>query len=436
MTGVAHASFGEFLNDPAMLGDVFAAKSWWGWKVVAKAIFAEPLTKEETEFFKSIAGDRDPPKRRPREVWLICGRRAGKDSFVSALAAYYASAVDYSGILRPGEKASIQCLACNKKQAQIVLGYAKAYFYRQPLLNRLIANDVAEGLDLNNAAEVRIYTNNVSSVRGPACALVICDECAFYADDDSASASAKEVYNAAIPSLATLNGMLIGISTPYKKSGLLYEKFTRHFGKDDPDVLVIVAPSLTLNPTLDRDWIAQQIESDPEANNSEWLATFRSDIGSLIDPEIVRGLVISGRHELAPVSGIDYTAFTDPSGGSADSFTLCIAHCEKENTAVVDVIREIRPPFSPENVVEEYSQLLRNYRVSTVYGDRYAGQWVAEQFAKRDVRYEASDRTTSELYLELVSILNSGRVELLDNKRCISQLIGLERRTTRLGKDP
>ncbi len=35
----------------------------------------------------------------------------------------------------------------------------------------------------------------------------------------------------------------------------------------------------------------------------------------------------------------------------------------------------------------------------------------------------------------MLSILNSGRIELLDHKRCIAQLIGLERRTTRLGKD-
>ena len=70
-----------------------------------------------------------------------------------------------------------------------------------------------------------------------------------------------------------------------------------------------------------------------------------------------------------------------------------------------------------------------------MYGDKYAGLWPAEQFAKRGIRYEASDRTASELYLELLAILNSGRVQLLDHKRCIAQLIGLERRTTRLGRD-
>ncbi len=286
MTGIAHASFSEFLSDPEALGSFFAGESWRGWKILAKAIYGEKLSKEETEFFKSIAGDRDPPKRRVREVWLIVGRRGGKDSFASALAAYHGAGIDYSGILRPGEKVSVQCLACDKRQARIILNYTKGYFYRKPLLNTLVANDVADELDLANGCEIRVYRNDISSIRGVAASLIVMDEAAFYQDADSGSSSAQEVYNAAIPSLATADGMLIGISTPYRKSGLLYEKYSKHFGKNDPAVLVIQAPSLALNPTLDRGFIEEQLEADPEATNSEWNAVFRSDIGSLVDPAI------------------------------------------------------------------------------------------------------------------------------------------------------
>ena len=431
---VAHCTFSEFLNDDAALGSYFKGESWRGWKIIGKAIYGERLTKAETAFFKSVAGDREPPRKRVREVWLIVGRRGGKDSFASALACYHSAGIDYSAILRPGEKVSILCLACDKLQGRIILNYTKGYFHRQPMLASLVANDVAEGLDLSTGCEVRVFRNDITATRGVATSLCVLDECAFYADADSASASAAEVYASVIPSLATADGMLIGISTPYRKSGLLYEKYTRHFGKNDPDVLVIQAPSLTLNPTLDRGFIEEQIEADPEAANSEWNAIFRSDIGSLVDPAVVRSLLMHGRYELAPMPGVRYTAFCDPSGGSADSFTLCICHREKD-VAVVDLLREIRPPFSPEVTVQEYSDILKAYRVHTVCGDKYAGLWPAEQFAKRQIRYEASDRTASELYLEMLSILNSGRVELLDSRRCTAQLIGLERRTSRLGKD-
>ena len=221
----------------------------------------------------------------------------------------------------------------------------EGYFRSIPMLAALVANDVAQGLDLVNSSEIRVYTNNIASVRGRACPLIILDECAFYQSSDSTTASAREVYNSCLPSLATLNGMMAGFSTPWKKSGLLYEKFIKHYGKDDPGVLVIKAPSIKFNPTLDAAYIEKQIEADPEKGNAEWNSVFRSDIGSLVDPQRVAELVMRGRYEWAPMPRYNYSAFADPSGGVLYLFTLCIAHREGD-AAIVDCIRERRPPFS------------------------------------------------------------------------------------------
>lgn len=46
-----------------------------------------------------------------------------------------------------------------------------------------------------------------------------------------------------------------------------------------------------------------------------------------------------------------------------------------------------------------------------------------------------SEELTSDNFRETLPLLNSGRIELLDHPRLIAQLIGLERRTSRLGKD-
>ena len=62
----------------------------------------------------------------------------------------------------------------------------------------------------------------------------------------------------------------------------------------------------------------------------------------LLDPEALAACVASDRLELPPVSTTTYAAFTDPSGGRADSFTLAIAHREgsvQESRAVIDVVR-------------------------------------------------------------------------------------------------
>ena len=42
--------------------------------------------------------------------------------------------------------------------------------------------------------------------------------------------------------------------------------------------------------------------------------------------------------------------------------TLAIAHRQGER-AVLDVIREVRPPFSPEATVQEFTELLHAYRL-------------------------------------------------------------------------
>ena len=74
-------------------------------------------------------------------------------------------------------------------------------------------------------------------------------------------------------------------------------------------------------------------------------------------------------------------------------------------------------------------------RINRVTGDRYAGEWSREAFQRRGVTYEPAEKVKSEIYLAFLPLLNSGRVDLLDHARLISQLCSLERRTARGGRD-
>jgi hypothetical protein len=98
-------------------------------------------------------------------------------------------------------------------------------------------------------------------------------------------------------------------------------------------------------------------------------------------------------------------------------------------------VREVRPPFSPESVVAEFSELLKMFGITRIRGDRYAGEWPRERFRLAGISYEPSPKTKSDLYRELLPLLNSNQVELLDLPRLQSQLISLERRTARGGRD-
>jgi hypothetical protein len=73
--------------------------------------------------------------------------------------------------------------------------------------------------------------------------------------------------------------------------------------------------------------------------------------------------------------------------------------------------------------------------VTRAVGDRYAAEWPRERFKVHGIEYRIADKTKSDLYLSLLPLLNSGRIELLDHKRLVAQLCSLERRTSRAGKD-
>jgi len=78
--------------------------------------------------------------------------------------------------------------------------------------------------------------------------------------------------------------------------------------------------------------------------------------------------------------------------------------------------------------------VLKEYECTSVVGDRYAGAWPADAFARYGIAYETSENAKSELYGAALPLLNSGRVQLLDDARLQAQLLGLER-TSRAGKD-
>jgi hypothetical protein len=141
---------------------------------------------------------------------------------------------------------------------------------------------------------------------------------------------------------------------------------------------------------------------------------------------------------MAPAVGVTYRAFLDFAGGNGgDSATVAIAHHERRETgdvAVLDCLREVRPPFSPEAVCQEFAEVCRAYGVTQARADRFAGQFPVEQMRKYGISVEPAV-AKSELYRELLPRLSSGRIELLDVPRLDAQLVGLERRTARGGRD-
>ena len=417
----------QCIDDPKLFQPWFDGPSWNAWRTVLKASAALPLTKAETKLFRQVA-DRAPPRKPVRELWCCVGRRGGKDSAISLKAAHHAAFFDAKAAkLRRGERAVVACLACDREQATIVLNYIRSFFTDIPLLKRMVANETQYGLELNNGVDIIVQTNDYRAVRGRSVACAIFDEVAMWRSDTSASPD-SEVYNAIKPGTMTLSGMIIGISSPYKKSGLLYDKWKEHYGNDG-DVLVIRAPSIVMNPTLDAKEIAREIERDPHKGKAEWLAEWRDDLSNFLDRQLIEQAVDRDVLVRPPIPGAKYHAFADPSGGANDAFTLAIAHRENE-TIILDCLVERKPPFNPNEVVAELSKTLRQYGLTSCQGDHYSAGFVTGTFAANSISYFHSYRDRSAIYADTIPLFTAGTVHLLDNNKLVNQLAALERRTT------
>jgi len=424
------------MSDPALFGPSFQPpETWAAWGVFLRAAFGLTMSPEELAIFRRHTGRSTPPRRPCREAWTICGRRAGKSRVAAAIATYLAAFKTYR--LAPGETGVLMVIACDKTQARVVFAYVRALLGSTPMLAAMVVGETAETITLKNGVRIEVRAGNYRSVRGVTLIGCVLDEVAFLRDETSAMPDV-ELYRALKPALATVEGgVLIGISTPYSRRGLLYEKWKRHFGKDG-DTLVWTAPSQAMNPTLPAEIVAEALADDEAAARAEWLGEFRSDLEAFVSREVIEACTVPARLGLPPMPGIRCFGFTDPSGGGQDSFTVAVAHVDErhgQRIAVLDSVSERRPPFSPEQVAAEYAAVLKSYGVTTVQSDRYAGQWPVEVFAKHGITVEQSAAAKSDLYRELLPLLHSGRCELLDHPRLHAQLLALERRVARGGRD-
>lgn len=422
----------DALDDPNLFAPHFAGDTWQPWRSFLAALFGLPLPEDQADLFRASTGLEAAPGEPAAEAYLVCGRRAGKSRILALIAVYIATFIDHRPCLAPGEVASVLVIAADRRQAQVILGYCRALLNETPLLAPLVTGETAETISLARRVEIRVATASYRTTRGYTLAAVLADELAFWRDETSANPD-QAILEAVRPGLATTGGPLLCASSPHRKSGELWRAYRTHHGQPG-DVLVWQAATRTMNPSVPQAVITRAYERDAAAASAEFGAQFRDDLAGFVDRAVIEGLVERDVTVRPPQPGVAYACFVDPSGGARDSFTLAIAHLEGEER-VLDVLLERRPPFSPEAVVEEMAETMRDYRVSTALGDRYAGQWPVEAFRRHGVIYEQAAEPKSQIYLALLPMLNSGRVRLLDNPRLVGQLAGLERRTARGGRD-
>jgi len=431
---IPRTSLRKALSDPRLLGNTLKGESWKAWRTLLIASMGEKLTTDERKIFTKLTQREREPGKRVDELVVVAGRRGGKSRAISVLISYLAALCQHPSLV-PGETGTALIFAPDRRQAGVLLDYISATLTNSLLLSQLVTNRTQDTLTLSNHVAVTVRSSDFRRIRGSTSIAVAADELAFLRTEEDSSCSDKDVLDAVRPGLATTSGPLFLISSPYSRKGELFRIFTEQYRPDaDPSILVAHGASRDFNPSLPQSVIDRALERDHAAASAEYLAIWRSDIDSYVSRDVVDAAVVPGRYEVPPLDGVHYIAFTDPSGGSGDSFTLAIVHQEGQRI-VVDCVRERHPPFQPDAVVAEFAATLKSYNLFTVKGDRYGGAWPRERFAAHGIDYRVSDMNKSDYYQAFLPILNSGRVELLDHKKLVRQLCALERRTARGGRD-
>jgi hypothetical protein len=390
------------------------------------------MTKEQLALYQQHTGRTLPPSQPLHEGWLICGRRAGKSFILACIAVFLAAFKDWRSHLGPGELGTVMVIAADRRQARVVMRYVKGLLTATPLLRQLIVGATRESVTLRNRIVIEVHTASFKTVRGYTIVAACLDEIAFWPTDETSSEPDYEILNAIRPGMATIPGaMLLCASSPYARRA-----HRQHFAKDGDPVLVWQSPTRAMNSTVPQRTVDMAMEANPASAQAEYMAVFRADVEQFVSREIVMACVSTGVYERPPLSGTTYRAFLDFAGGSgSDAMTLAIGH-KDGSSVVVDALREVRPPFSPQFAIAQFASLLKGYRIYTVEGDAFGGEFAREPLRKDGISYTLAKKPKSELYVHhLLPMLNSGPVELLDHPRSIQQIIGLECHTARAGRD-
>jgi hypothetical protein len=285
------------MDDPDVFGPYFRGGTFRAWRAFLAALFALPMDDEALALYRHHTGRTTAPTVPFTEAEMVIGRRGGKSRFLALTATHLATARDYTPYLAPGEVATIAVIAADRKQARSIFRFIQGMLTEVRLLAGMLEDDGggAESIRLTNRVVIEIHTASFRVTRGYTFAAVLADETAFWRDDTSANPDV-EIFRALRPGLSSIPGsILLNASSPYRRAGVLWTTFRRHWGKDGGRVLVWKGSTAEMNPSVDRALIAEAYEDDPASAASEYGAEFRDDLADLASARIGGDGALTGR---------------------------------------------------------------------------------------------------------------------------------------------
>src|SRR3989442_1253387 len=315
----------EFVTDPELLGLSLSPAQ----EVLLRAVYALPMSTDQQALFRECTGRAGPLAEPFQEISVIAGARSGKDSRIAApIVCWEAVFGGHEAHLHRGERGVIPLVAQDARATRIAFSFVRDYLTGSRLLAGEVEEVLASEIALRNGLAIYCFPCTQRSLRGWSIPSAVLDELAFFRLEGAADSDAEIQASVRRGMVGFPRTRLVKISTPYMKSGVLYEDWQR-FGEDDPFRLVWKAPSALMNPSLGAR-LERERQLDPLRFAREYEAEFAEDVDAFLPAAWVEAAIVAGRRELPPREGVRHAAAVDPSGGGADAFTLAVVHREGE----------------------------------------------------------------------------------------------------------
>jgi hypothetical protein len=424
----------EFATDPQWLGLSNLSLPQY---TILRAIDGEPpASQDERDTFFELTGRRDWPAKPPGDVTIDGGSRSGKTSILEMPTGLYQGIFGgHERYLARGERGIIPVIFQDAKASAVGGGYLNAYLESSPLLKSAVDDVTQTEIRLKNRITFMRFPCTGTSLRGWSIPCALMDELGSWSVEGMANADVEIVQACRRGMVQFPNSLLLKVSTPWLKQGVLWDDFQAAWGKPDPDRLVFKAPSWLLNPTL-VGRLERERRLDPRRFSREYAAEFADALlESLLTADAIDLVTPRGIVERAPDRRRTSVVHLDMATGiGKDAAGIAVA-TDDGVRAILQAVRHFTPPFSVSDVIGEVADLCRRYDVPEVTVDKYAPGLVLDLLAQRGIDGRIADADTSKAFLGLLMLVNTRGCSLLDSRVLRAELIGLMRQPAAGGKD-
>jgi len=400
------------------------------------------LEGEERELARKIFGDVDRFSAEQRAtVVAVVGARGGKTSRLIALRLVWGALVRDLSSLAPGQVALALVVAPNDELRQEFINYALGALLASPWASMVrLPKGAKPGDAVSEFKVVRpdghvvrfaggVATRGGYGGRGKSLTDFAMDESAFFRDA-SFAVNDTEIFRAASARVLP-GGQSIVASTPWGRSGLLYEMHDRNWGHP-VDAVSAHAPTTVLNPSP---WVASIVAReqarDPENAEREFGAGFMtSGTTVFLDPSLIAAA------KALPVDIVrpgDMVFAGADLGFRSDSASLVIV-ARRGDAYFVALVLELRPepgkPLEPGVVCKAFAEEIRAHGGSYCMADGHYAETLREHLTAAGLVYAPAPSDTAEPFVRTRMLLRGGQVAMAPHERLEKQLKEIVARPT------